>query len=123
MFLERAWPAPRSVTHGPRCGLLVHRGQELIITSFPGTNQASSVRRESRERRGGVHPIYLRTLLIHGARAAVAAAKCKQDARSRWITALAEWRGANIAAVALANKNMRILWALMVRGDEYRRAA
>ena len=66
---------------------------------------------------------YLRTLLIHGARAAVAAAKRKQDARSRWITALAERRGANIAAVALANKNMRILWALMVRGDEYRKAA
>jgi transposase len=66
---------------------------------------------------------YLRTLLIHGARAAVAAAKRKQDARSRWITALAERRGANIAAVALANKNMRILWALMVHGDEYRKAA
>jgi transposase len=66
---------------------------------------------------------YLRTLLIHGARAAVAAAKRKQDARSRWITALAERRGANIAAVALANKNMRILWAMMVRGDEYRKAA
>lgn len=66
---------------------------------------------------------YLRTLLIHGARAAVATAKRKQDARSRWITALAERRGANIAAVALANKNMRILWALMVRGDKYRKAA
>ncbi len=66
---------------------------------------------------------YLRTLLIHGARAAVAAAKRKQDARSRWITALAERRGANIAAVALANKNMRILWALIVHEDEYRKAA
>ncbi len=66
---------------------------------------------------------YLRTLLIHGARAAVATAKRKQDARSRWITALAERRGANIAAVALANKNMRILWALMVHGDKYRKAA
>ena len=43
---------------------------------------------------------YLRTLLIHGARAAVAAAQRKQDARSRWITALAARRGANIAAVA-----------------------
>lgn len=36
---------------------------------------------------------YLRTLLIHGARAAVAAAKRKSDARSRWITALAARRG------------------------------
>lgn len=65
---------------------------------------------------------YLRTLLIHGARAAVAAAKQKQDARSRWITALAARRGANIAACALANKNTRILWALMARGEEYRKA-
>jgi transposase len=66
---------------------------------------------------------YLRTLLIHGARAAVAAARRKQDVRSRWITALAERRGANIAAVALANKNARVLWALMARGEEYRTAA
>lgn len=65
---------------------------------------------------------YLRTLLIHGARAAVAAAKRKQDARSRWINTLAARRGANIAAVALANKNARILWALMARGEAYRKA-
>ena len=66
---------------------------------------------------------YLRTLLIHGARAAVAAAKRKDDPRSRWINALAARRGANIAAVALANKNARVLWALMARGEEYRTAA
>ena len=60
---------------------------------------------------------YLRTLLIHGARAAVAAAKRKSDARSRWINAIAERRGANVAAVALANKNARVLWALMARGE------
>lgn len=65
---------------------------------------------------------YLRTLLIHGARAAVAAAKRKDDPRSRWINALAARRGANIAAVALANKNARVLWALMARGEEYRKA-
>ncbi len=65
---------------------------------------------------------YLRTLLIHGARSAVAAAKRKSDARSRWINALAARRGANIAAVALANKNARILWALMARAEEYRKA-
>ncbi len=66
---------------------------------------------------------YLRMLLIHGARAALAAAKHKQDARSRWITALAARRGANIAAVALANKNTRILWALMAHDEEYRKAS
>lgn len=66
--------------------------------------------------------IDLRTLLIHGARAAVAAAKRKSDTRSRWINAIAERRGANVAAVALANKNARVLWVLMARGEEYRRA-
>jgi transposase len=66
---------------------------------------------------------YLRMLLIHGARSAAASAKRKQDARSRWVNALAERRGANIAAVALANKNARIAWALLARGDAYRRAA
>lgn len=66
---------------------------------------------------------YLRMLLIHGARAAVAAARHKDDSRSRWITALADRRGANRAAVALANKNARILWALIARGEEYRKAA
>ncbi len=65
---------------------------------------------------------YLRTLLIHGARAAVVAAKRKSDARSRWINTLAARRGANIAAVALANKNARILWALIARGEAYRKA-
>lgn len=66
---------------------------------------------------------YLRMLLIHGARSAAASAKRKQDARSRWVNALAERRGANVAAVALANKNVRILWALLARGDDYRPAA
>lgn len=66
---------------------------------------------------------YLRTLLIHGARAAVAAAKRKDDSRSRWIHAIAARRGANVAAVALANKNARVLWALMARGEAYRTAA
>ena len=66
---------------------------------------------------------YLRMLLIHGARSACAAAKRKQDARSRWVNAVAQRRGANIAAVALANKNARILWALLAHGDDYHKIA
>ena len=54
---------------------------------------------------------YLRTLLIHGARSVVQAvlSKDKQDARSRWIRRIAQERGKNRAAVALANKNARII--------------
>ena len=63
---------------------------------------------------------YLRTLLIHGARAVVRAAAKKHDAKSRWINALVPRRNANIAAVALANKNARVIWALLRRGEDYR---
>lgn len=66
---------------------------------------------------------YLRTLLIHGARATVHSARHKTDARSRWIRRLEQRRGKNIATVAIANKNARIAWALLTRDAEYRRTA
>ena len=66
---------------------------------------------------------YLRTLLIHGARAVVKAAAQKDDAQSRWINALVQRRNANIAAVAVANKNARIAWALLRYGEVYRAPA
>ena len=63
---------------------------------------------------------YLRTLLIHGARAVVRAAMRKDDAQSRWINALVQRRNANIAAVAVANKTVRTIWAMLTRGEDYR---
>jgi transposase len=66
---------------------------------------------------------YLRTLLIHGARATVYRARRKTDARSRWLLSLEQRRGKNIATVALANKNARIAWALLTSEAEYRKAA
>jgi transposase len=63
---------------------------------------------------------YLRTLLIHGARTTLRHAGSKRDSCSRWVVGLRERRGPNIAAVALANKNARVLWALLTRGEEYR---
>jgi transposase len=63
---------------------------------------------------------YLRTLLIHGARATLRFAARKRDPRSQWISAMRERRGTNIAAVALANKNARVLWALLARNENYR---
>lgn len=65
---------------------------------------------------------YLRTLLIHGARAALNASGGKEDARSRWAQALAARRNRNVAAVALANKNARIAWAVLSREETYRGA-
>ena len=66
---------------------------------------------------------YLRTILIHGARAALRRADHKRDQRSRWAMRIKLARGYNKAAVALANKNARIIWALLTRGENYRPAA
>lgn len=66
---------------------------------------------------------YLRSLLIHGARAVVTHAGKKKDRRSLWIAEKEKSRGFNKACVAVANKNARIIWALMAHGTEYRKAA
>ena len=63
---------------------------------------------------------YLRTLLIHGARAVVNACQNKTDRKSKWLQGLITRRNKNIATVALANKNARIIWAVLTRGESYR---
>ena len=63
--------------------------------------------------------ISLRTLLIHGARATLRWVETKTDDRSRWLRTLIDRRGKNRAAVALANKNARIAWALLAHNQEY----
>ena len=55
---------------------------------------------------------YLRTLLIHGARSVIQYAEKKADERS-WLRKLMARRNKNVAAVALANKNARTIWALL----------
>ena len=63
---------------------------------------------------------YLRTLLIHGARAVLTRLKCHADQAHGWLARLLQRRNHNIAAVALANKNARIVWALLAHGRDYR---
>jgi transposase len=62
---------------------------------------------------------YVRTLLVHGARAVLNHAPRKSDRLSRWATELMRRRGRNIAAVALANKMARIAWVILARGARY----
>jgi transposase len=62
---------------------------------------------------------YLRTLLIHGARIALHHSSGKIDPTSRWVNTIKQRRGYNVATVALANKNARVLWALLTRGESY----
>lgn len=62
---------------------------------------------------------YLRSLLVLGAKALLAAAKKKTDAISRWALALAERRGYWRAVVAIAAKNARMAWAVLRRGEAF----
>lgn len=65
---------------------------------------------------------YLRTLLIHGARAVIRTAHSKDDRLSRWVTRLAARSHINVAAAALANKTTRMAWAMLSRGTNYQPA-
>jgi transposase len=58
---------------------------------------------------------YLRTLLIQGAKSAVMSVDKRDDPTSRWLKQLIERVGWQKACVAMANKNARILWAVMTR--------
>ncbi len=62
---------------------------------------------------------YLRTLLIHGARAVMFHRLRRPEDADGWLTKLLARRNRNIAAVALANKNARIVWALLAHQREY----
>lgn len=68
-------------------------------------------------KRGDKH---LRTLLVHGARAVLRTAAKRTDPVSRWAVSLQERRGSAKAIVAIANKNARIIFAILRSGQEYR---
>ena len=68
---------------------------------------------------------YLRTLIIHGARAALLVARRKQkhdkplSRLERWALKTEARVGHNKATVALANKMARIMWAVWTRGTDF----
>ena len=66
---------------------------------------------------------YLRTLLIHGARAVVGATFRKNVAPRPWLMALIGRRPVNVAATAVAHKTARALWAMLTRAETYRQPA
>lgn len=63
--------------------------------------------------------VYLRTMLIHGARAVVSQAKHRDDRLSRWVTMIAKRSHPDVAAVALANKTARMAWAMLRNDSNY----
>lgn len=64
--------------------------------------------------------VYLRTLLIHGARAVLRHLEHNADPADGWLRRLVQRRNKNVAAVALANKNARIVWALLAHDRRFR---
>ena len=64
---------------------------------------------------------YVRKLLVHGARSVLNNCEKKRDRSSLWIADKKNRCGYNKAAVALANKNARVIWAIMATGECYRK--
>ena len=97
-----------------------HNGRHLAAWLGLVPRQYSS---GGKERFGGISKRgsrYVRTLLIHGARAVVQRAERRTDTQGRWLCALTHRKGTNVAAVALANNNARVIWALLAHDEAYR---
>ena len=96
-----------------------HRGRQMAASIGLTPRQCSS---GGKDRLLGISKrgdVYLRTLLIHGARAVVSQAKHRDDRLSRWVTGIAQRRHPNVAAVALANKTARMAWAMLRNETDY----
>lgn len=65
----------------------------------------------------------LRTLLLHGTRSVLRLTPGKTDRKSQWVEARKARTCDNVAAVALAARHARIIWAMLARGTEYQAAA
>lgn len=63
---------------------------------------------------------YIRMCLIHAARSVMAKLGDKQDKVSCWVRELIERRGYLRAAVALAARNARLIWTLMIKQEDYK---
>ena len=64
--------------------------------------------------------VYLRTLLIHGARTVIRHAEHRAEQADSWLRRVMARRHKNVATVALANKNARTVWALLAHERAYR---
>ncbi len=66
--------------------------------------------------------VYLRRLLVTGSQAVLRWMRARPANRTPWLTQMLERRTWNVVAMALANKTARIAWAVMVRGETYRKS-
>jgi transposase len=63
--------------------------------------------------------VYLRTLLIHGARAAIRCVDRDRSATGQWVREVSKRRPKNVVVVARANKQARVVWALLAHQRDY----
>ena len=107
--------------HDFACG----RSFSAWLGLVPGQYSSGGKQRLGRITKAG--DAYLRSLLVMGARAVLAAAMNtrtpKQDPISRWARSLAERRGYWRAVVAIAAKNARMCWAVLQRGEAFKMPA
>lgn len=61
----------------------------------------------------------LHMLFMHGARSMIQTDGSKTDRLSQWVMRIASTRHKNVAAVALANKNACVAWAMITKGSDY----
>ena len=89
----------------------------------PGAGPVQLGRQDAAGRITKAGDAYLRTLLVLGARAVLAAAKSKTDSLSRWAIQVRQRRGYWKAVVAIAAKNARMAWAVLAKGEAFKLAA
>jgi len=66
---------------------------------------------------------YLRTLLVNGATSIIRRVGRDDSATGIWTRRLLDKKPARVVTVAIANKTARIIWAVLLHGDVYRRPA
>jgi transposase len=62
---------------------------------------------------------YIRKLLVVGAKSVVRPARTADSAAANWVRSLLEPKSVRLVTVAMANKNARLVWAVLPRGQTY----
>ena len=93
------------------------RGMAASLGLVPNQNSTGGVSRLGRISKRG--DSYLRYLLVHGARSVLRTSHRYSDSYNLWATTLRDAKGFNKASVALANRNARIAWAILSKGDGF----
>ncbi|WP_420337107.1 IS110 family transposase [Roseibium sp.] len=96
-----------------------HSGRQLVSWLGLVPRQYSSGGKERLDRISKRGNVYLRKLLVHGARTALTWSRRKKETRSQWLDALLARRPTDVVLIAKANKTARTLWAMLSRDEAF----